>query len=169
MRCALSVCDNKKKNCKMYRRDRVASGSTVSSVVSSFSRKSREAAKENVPSKLPRGPTTPKELYTSRSKDRETVTSTASFSFKSRDHHPSVNGSTGTRSDASSVSSRRESTNSSVSSVDGEPVSPDINQSEPRIVGTVLTVPSGKVSSPKVNLLVYMVHNNICLHNMGSK
>lgn len=144
----------------MYRRDRVGSGSTVSSVVSSFSQKSREASKDNVPSRLPRGPTTKlKDSFSSKSRDKETVTSTASFSFKSRDH-TNQNGSTGSRSDASSVSSRRESRTSSVSSYepDMEPVSPAVSQSEPTIVGTIQDIAlMGKVSSPKVIKIVNLL------------
>ena len=133
----------------MHRRDRIGSGTSVSSVVSSFSKKSQEASKETLPSKLPRAPRPTRESFSGTTKsgrDKDSVTSTASFSFKSRDH-AGLNGSTGSRSEASSVSSRRESTTSSVSSVDGEPNSPGTNHSQPTIVGSLIC---GKVASPKV-------------------
>ncbi|XP_052798424.1 septin-2B-like isoform X3 [Mya arenaria] len=155
----------------MYRRDRVGSGSTVSSVVSSFSKKSKEAAKENIPSRLPRGQATPKELTSSRNKDISKVkdsTSTVPATAKSREHvtsshtaqnaasshgthsvtssHNVRNGSTGSRSEVSSVPSRRESSTSSVSSVDVEPVSP---VSSPGLASSLSLNVKGKVSSPK--------------------
>lgn len=99
----------------MHRRDRISSGSSVSSVVSNFTRKSRESAKENIPSRLPRGPTPTKEQL---SRNKETAPSS-----KSRDH-VHLNGSSGTRSEPSSGSIQHASATSSASSTDGEPVSP---------------------------------------------
>ena len=126
----------------MHRRDRITSGSSVSSVVSSFTRKSKESAKENIPSKLPRGPAAPKE-YVSRNKDVGN-----SYISKTRDH-VNQNGSTGSRSEQSSASSRRTSTASSVSSQDGEPASPVFQAGS--TLGTNNN-DNGKVASPKVNL-----------------
>lgn len=128
----------------MYRRDRIgSSGSTVSSVVSSFTKKSRESAKENIPSKLPRGPTTPKEL----------LGRSSSMTSRSRDFG-NQNGSTGSRSERSSVSSRHASTASSVSSLDGEPLSPVDKAGSPV---TSDNSHSGKVQSPKVCMSVYFL------------
>lgn len=155
----------------MHRRDRISSGSSVSSVVSSFTRKSRESAKENIPSRLPRGLTSTKEQL---SRNKETAPSS-----KSRDH-VHLNGSSGTRSEPSTGSIRRASATSSASSTDGEPVSPvaqtgpiPVAQTGSASVGTVQqtgstpvdTVPetgsatlagysqTGKVASPKVCVL----------------
>ncbi|XP_060563578.1 septin-2B-like isoform X3 [Ruditapes philippinarum] len=124
----------------MNRRDRITSGSSVSSVVSSFTRKSRESAKENIPSKLPRGPAVPKDLV-NRNKDIGN-----SYSSKTRDH-ANQNGSTGSRSEQSSASSRRTSAASSVSSQDGEPASP-VFQTGPTL-NVTNNNDTGKISSPK--------------------
>jgi len=143
----------------MNRRDRVGSGSTVSSVVSSFTRKSQQAAKENIPSRLPRGPTTPKDLL-NRTKSGESVkakdTTGGGGGRPSQEERASIRngGSTGSRSEVSSVSSRRESTASSVSSE--PPASPVFS---PQVASPVATeqpsltkTETGRVTSPKVIL-----------------
>lgn len=127
----------------MYRRDRIASGSSVSSVVSSFTRKSKESTKENVPSKLPRGPTNPKELV-SRNKEPSHT-----FNSRSRDY-TNQNGSSSARSEHSSVSSRRESATSSVSSTDGEPASPVTQTGSLFTTVNNENLDTGKITSPKV-------------------
>ena len=146
----------------MNRRDRVGSGSTVSSVVSSFTKKSQQAAKENIPSRLPRGPTTPKDLL-NRTKSGESVKvkdttggTGGGGGRPSQEERASIRngGSTGSRSEVSSVSSRRESTASSVSSE--PPASPVFS---PQVASPVATeqpsltkTETGRVTSPKVML-----------------